>query len=178
MLVFRQLFDPPSSTYTYLLADGESGNSGRHRPGVRAGQARCGVDRRTRPAARLYARNPCPCRPRHRRLVVAAADRVPHRAVGRQRRRGGRSLSGAGRRGSVWRAPCRSAGLGPYQWLPDLCARRSQHGLHRGLPADLGSGRTDFQQGDPHAMYRSVHQQIFTLPDEFLRYIRRTIIAG
>ena len=25
MLVFRQLFDPPSSTYTYLLADGRSG---------------------------------------------------------------------------------------------------------------------------------------------------------
>ena len=28
-----------------------------------------------------------------------------------------------------------------------------------------GSGRTDFQQGDPHAMYSSVHGQIFTLPD-------------
>ena len=25
MLVFRQLFDPSSSTYTYLLADGKSG---------------------------------------------------------------------------------------------------------------------------------------------------------
>src|ERR1700745_1089824 len=25
MLVFRQLFDPPSSTYTYLLADASSG---------------------------------------------------------------------------------------------------------------------------------------------------------
>jgi len=25
MLTFRQLFDPPSSTYTYLLADGRSG---------------------------------------------------------------------------------------------------------------------------------------------------------
>ena len=25
MLVFRQLFDPASSTYTYLLADGRSG---------------------------------------------------------------------------------------------------------------------------------------------------------
>ena len=33
-----------------------------------------------------------------------------------------------------------------------------------------GSGRTDFQQGDPHAMYRSVHQQIFTLPDDCLLY--------
>ena len=33
-----------------------------------------------------------------------------------------------------------------------------------------GSGRTDFQQGDPHAMYRSVHQQIFALPDTCLLY--------
>jgi rhodanese-related sulfurtransferase len=31
-----------------------------------------------------------------------------------------------------------------------------------------GTGRTDFQQGDPHAMYRSIHQQIFTLPDTCL----------
>jgi hypothetical protein len=29
MLVFRQLFDPASSTYTYLLADGRSGAAAR-----------------------------------------------------------------------------------------------------------------------------------------------------
>ena len=33
-----------------------------------------------------------------------------------------------------------------------------------------GSGRTDFQQGDAAAMYRSIHEQIFTLPDECLLY--------
>ena len=33
-----------------------------------------------------------------------------------------------------------------------------------------GSGRTDFQQGDPRAMYRSVHEQIFTLPRDCLLY--------
>ena len=33
-----------------------------------------------------------------------------------------------------------------------------------------GSGRTDFQQGDAHAMYRSVHEQIFSLPPECLLY--------
>ena len=27
MLVFRQLFDPPSSTYTYLLGDSASGQA-------------------------------------------------------------------------------------------------------------------------------------------------------
>ncbi|HTS85997.1 MAG TPA: rhodanese-like domain-containing protein [Usitatibacter sp.] len=33
-----------------------------------------------------------------------------------------------------------------------------------------GSGRTDFQQGDPRAMWRSVHEQIFSLPGECLLY--------
>jgi len=33
-----------------------------------------------------------------------------------------------------------------------------------------GSGRTDFQQGDPHALYRSVRTQILTLPATCLLY--------
>jgi glyoxylase-like metal-dependent hydrolase (beta-lactamase superfamily II)/rhodanese-related sulfurtransferase len=28
-----------------------------------------------------------------------------------------------------------------------------------------GAGRTDFQQGDPHALFRSIREQLFTLPD-------------
>lgn len=28
-----------------------------------------------------------------------------------------------------------------------------------------GCGRTDFQQGDPHTLYRSIHTQLFSLPD-------------
>jgi glyoxylase-like metal-dependent hydrolase (beta-lactamase superfamily II)/rhodanese-related sulfurtransferase len=31
-----------------------------------------------------------------------------------------------------------------------------------------GCGRTDFQQGDARTLYRSIHQKIFTLPDETL----------
>jgi rhodanese-related sulfurtransferase len=33
-----------------------------------------------------------------------------------------------------------------------------------------GAGRTDFQQGDAHALYRSIVEQIFTLPDDCLLY--------
>ncbi|MDE2220112.1 MAG: MBL fold metallo-hydrolase, partial [Gammaproteobacteria bacterium] len=33
-----------------------------------------------------------------------------------------------------------------------------------------GCGRTDFQGGDAHAMFRSVHEQIFTLPGSALLY--------
>lgn len=33
-----------------------------------------------------------------------------------------------------------------------------------------GCGRTDFQQGDPHALYRSVHGKLLTLPPHTLVY--------
>lgn len=33
-----------------------------------------------------------------------------------------------------------------------------------------GCGRTDFQNGDADALYRSVHQKLFTLPDDYLVY--------
>ncbi len=33
-----------------------------------------------------------------------------------------------------------------------------------------GCGRTDFQSGDPVALYRSIHDKLFTLPDETLVY--------
>ena len=30
-----------------------------------------------------------------------------------------------------------------------------------------GCGRTDFQEGDSRLLYKNVHEQIFTLPDNF-----------
>ncbi|KAJ8922730.1 hypothetical protein NQ315_007765 [Exocentrus adspersus] len=33
-----------------------------------------------------------------------------------------------------------------------------------------GCGRTDFQEGNPETLYRSIHTKIFTLPDETLLY--------
>jgi glyoxylase-like metal-dependent hydrolase (beta-lactamase superfamily II)/rhodanese-related sulfurtransferase len=33
-----------------------------------------------------------------------------------------------------------------------------------------GAGRTDFQQGDPRELFKSVHEQIFTLPAECMLY--------
>lgn len=33
-----------------------------------------------------------------------------------------------------------------------------------------GAGRTDFQQGDAHTLYRSIREQIFTLPDSCMLY--------
>uniref|UniRef100_A0AC34RKJ2 Metallo-beta-lactamase domain-containing protein n=1 Tax=Panagrolaimus sp. JU765 TaxID=591449 RepID=A0AC34RKJ2_9BILA len=33
-----------------------------------------------------------------------------------------------------------------------------------------GCGRTDFQEGNPRTLYRSIHDKIFTLPDDYLIY--------
>lgn len=33
-----------------------------------------------------------------------------------------------------------------------------------------GSGRTDFQGGDPHASWKSIHERLFTLPDSTALY--------
>jgi sulfur dioxygenase len=33
-----------------------------------------------------------------------------------------------------------------------------------------GCGRTDFQQGNPDQLYKSIHERIFTLPDHFTVY--------
>ena len=33
-----------------------------------------------------------------------------------------------------------------------------------------GCGRTDFQQGDARTLYRSVHERLFTLPEDCLVY--------
>jgi hypothetical protein len=48
-MIFRQLFDPVSSTYTYLLADRQRPGAA-DRPRVRAGAARPGAAARTGPA--------------------------------------------------------------------------------------------------------------------------------
>jgi rhodanese-related sulfurtransferase len=45
------------------------------------------------------------------------------------------------------------------------------HGSRRVFTGDAllirGCGRTDFQQGDPRTLYRSVHEQIFSLADDY-----------
>lgn len=33
-----------------------------------------------------------------------------------------------------------------------------------------GCGRTDFQEGDARTLYKSVHERLFTLPDNFRLY--------
>jgi sulfur dioxygenase len=171
MFVFRQLFDPSSSTYTYLLADRKRGEAVVIDPvfeqvrrdaaliaelGLRlvySLETHIHADHVTG-ASLLRQRTGC-------RIALSAdsgaegADRylVPDDVIAF----GGRSLQ-------VRRTPGHTNGCLTYVLDDRSMAFTGDCLLIR------GSGRTDFQQGDPQAMYRSIHQQIFTLPDDCLLY--------
>jgi glyoxylase-like metal-dependent hydrolase (beta-lactamase superfamily II)/rhodanese-related sulfurtransferase len=171
MLVFRQLFDPPSSTYTYLLGDRRSGEAVLVDPvfeqarrdaalGAELGlrlvwtlETHVHADHVTG-AWLLKQRTGC-------RTAVAAktgawgADRLlePGDRVGF----GERHLE-------VRSTPGHTAGCVTYVLDDRSMAFTGDCLLIR------GTGRTDFQEGDPCALYRSVREQIFTLPDDCLLY--------
>jgi glyoxylase-like metal-dependent hydrolase (beta-lactamase superfamily II)/rhodanese-related sulfurtransferase len=171
MLIFRQLFDPLSSTYTYLLADGGSG-------------AAVIID----PVFEQVRRDAALIEELGLRLVYSLethihADHVTG-AWMLKRQTGCRiALSAAGgaegadrclvqddvvafggRNLQVRQTPGHTGGCLTYV-LDDRSMAFTGDCLFV-----RGTGRTDFQQGDPHAMYRSVHEQIFTLPDACLLY--------
>ncbi len=171
MLVFRQLVDPQSSTYTYLLGDGRDGEAVLIDP----------VFEQARRDAALIGELGL--------TLVATLETHVHadHVTGAwllQRRTGSQIMlsraSGAD-------------GADRYLAQDDVIAFGARRLLVRATPGHTngcltyvlddrsmaftgdcllirGSGRTDFQQGDPAAMYRSVHDHIFSLPDDCLLY--------
>jgi glyoxylase-like metal-dependent hydrolase (beta-lactamase superfamily II)/rhodanese-related sulfurtransferase len=171
MLVFRQLFDPPSSTYTYLLADGGSG-------------AAVIID----PVFEQVRRDAALIEELGLRLAYALethvhADHVTGAWLLKQRTGCRIALA----------ADSGAEGADRYLAQDDVVAFGDRSLQVRQTPGHTngcltyvlddrsiaftgdclfvrGTGRTDFQQGDPHAMYRSIREQIFTLPDSCLLY--------
>ena len=73
MLIFRQLFDPQSSTYTYLLADAAAREAVLIDPVFEQVRRDAALIEELGLKLRRDARNPCACRPRDRRLAAEAA---------------------------------------------------------------------------------------------------------
>jgi len=171
MLIFRQLFDPPSSTYTYLLADSRS-------------SVAIIID----PVFEQVRRDAALIDELGLRLIYSLethmhADHVTSAWL--LRRRTGCRIAVSANSGAE--------GADRYLVPDDIIVFGERNLQIRSTPGHTGgcltyvlddrsmaftgdclmvrgSGRTDFQEGDPGAMYRSVRQQIFSMPDSCLLY--------
>src|SRR6185437_9663270 len=171
MLVFRQLFDPPSSTYTYLLGDRPSGQAVLIDPVFE--QVRLDVALLGELGLKLVATLETHVHADH----VTGAWLLKQRTGSRIMLAKASGAAGAdrylsqddvvafgGRRLMVRPTPGHTGGCLTYVLDDHTMAFTGDCLLIR------GSGRTDFQEGDPAAMYRSIHEQIFSLPDDCLLY--------
>jgi glyoxylase-like metal-dependent hydrolase (beta-lactamase superfamily II)/rhodanese-related sulfurtransferase len=170
-VIFRQLFDPQSSTFTYLLAD----------PGTREAVLIDPVFEQARRDVALIE---------ELRLVLrftlethVHADHVTAAWLLRERLGSRIALSAAGgaegadlalrdgdriafgsRALEARATPGHTSGCMTYVLDDRSMAFTGDTLLIRGC------GRTDFQQGNPHALFRSVRERIFSLPDECALY--------
>jgi len=171
VLIFRQLFDQQSSTYTYLLADSTT------REAVLIDPVFEQVRRDTALIEELGLR-----------LLFTIDTHVHADHV-----TGAWML--ARRTGSRIAISAASGAEGAHRYLShgDRCEFGTRYLVVRATPGHTngcislvlddgtmaftgdcllirGTGRTDFQHGDPRAMFRSVHKQIFSLSETCLLY--------
>ncbi len=170
-VVFRQLLDPTSSTYTYLLGDAQAGEAVLIDPVF---------DQALRDAALLEELG---LRLKWTIDTHVHADHVTGAWLLKHRTGSRIALSAAS--GAEGADRLLAAGDRVAFGARHLEARATPGHTNGCLTLVLddrsmaftgdcllirGTGRTDFQHGDPHAMYRSVHSQIFSLPPGCLLY--------
>jgi len=171
VLIFRQLIDPQSSTYTYLLGDSKSGEAVLIDPVFE--QARRDAALLNELGLRLIYTLETHVHADHvtgawllkRRFGSQIGVAKASGALGADRylAHGDRVALG-NRQLQVRATPGHTNGCLTYVLDNESMAFTGDCLLIR------GSGRTDFQQGDPHVMYRSVHSEIFRLPEDCLLY--------
>ena len=168
-MIFRQLFEPVSSTYTYVLGCPETGEAILVDPVVNS------IDRDLQVLQGLGLRLA------YTLDTHIHADHITA-ALELKKRTGSRIAAPA-----FDRLPC--ADLGIEEGRPLRVGSMTIEGLHtpghtdghfsyvsaaRVFTGDAllidGCGRTDFQNGDSAALYRSVTQKLFALDDETLVY--------
>jgi len=171
MLIFRQLFDPQSSTYTYLLGDGRSMQAILIDPVFE--QARrdaalvreLGLSLVATLETHVHADHVTGAwllkREFNSAMVVSAASGAA--CADRLVAHGDRVAFGK-RYVEVRATPGHTLGCATYVLDDESMAFTGDCLLIR------GSGRTDFQEGDPRTLYRSVRSQILTLPEACLLY--------
>ncbi len=168
-MIFRQLFDPASSTYTYLLAD--AGEAVLIDPVFEQARRDCallhemGLTLRATADTHVHADHVTAAWLLKRRLGSDIAIAEAGGAQGADRLlRDGDAIAFGRRRLLVRATPGHTAGCLTYVLDDETMAFTGDCLLIRGC------GRTDFQSGSAPALYKSVHERIFTLPDTCLLY--------
>ena len=170
-MIFRQLFDPQSSTYTYLLGDHESHQAVLIDPVFEQVRREAslieelGLELLYTLDTHVHADHVTGAWLLMERLGSQILIGKPSGAEGADRylEHGERVVFGK-RYLEVRATPGHSSGCVTYVLDDESRAFTGDALLIR------GAGRTDFQQGDPGMLYRSVHSQIFTLPASCLLY--------
>ncbi|MGH6875844.1 MAG: MBL fold metallo-hydrolase [Rhizomicrobium sp.] len=170
-MIFRQLFDPQSSTYTYLLGDAETHESVLIDPVFE--QARrdaallgeLGLALRWTLETHIHADHVTGAWLLQEKLGSRIALAAASGAEGADRYlKNGEEITFGSRSLRVMATPGHTGGCVTY-----VCDDAS-----RAFTGDCllvrGTGRTDFQGGDAALMYRSVRERIFALPDSCLLY--------
>jgi sulfur dioxygenase len=171
MLVFRQLFDPQSSTYTYLLADSHAGEAviidpvfeQMRRDAALIGEL--GLRLLYTIETHVHADHVTASWLLKRRLGCRIALAAASGAEGADRSlEAGDEIAFGGHRLRVRATPGHTSGCLTYVLDDAPMAFTGDCLMIR------GSGRTDFQGGSPRMMYRSVREEIFSLPETCLLY--------
>lgn len=168
-MIFRQLFDPTSSTYTYLL--GDSGEAVlidpvyEHVPRDLALVQELGLKLLATLDTHVHADHVTGAwRLRQRsgsRIAVSAASGAVEADAPLQH---GDRIAFGTRHLTVRATPGHTSGCLTYVLDDESMAFTGDSLLIRGC------GRTDFQQGSPQQLFASVHEQILSLPGSCLLY--------
>jgi sulfur dioxygenase len=172
-MIFRQLFEPESSAYTYLVACRETGEAVLIDPVLETAERdlallqELGLRLKYTLETHIHADH------------VTGADRLRD-AIGSKaavpEKSGARHADIAVREGeplSIGKLKLEPLYTPGHTDDHHVYLLRSEDGA-RVFTGDAlmidGCGRTDFQNGDAATLYRSVHEKLFTLPDDTLVY--------